>query len=120
MTTALPMTQEQRTPAVASSDLLHPVAVLCCSKKSAYHSLKNVECYDDNDMDDKQENESGFWRDIKGADSDPNRKMITLLLACGPKIKLRTDTPFGESFLQTEWKAARCHQCDGTEYVPAS
>ena len=68
----------------------------------------------DNETDD------GVWRDIKGADNNPDRKMITLLLACGHKIKLRTDTPFGQSFLQTEWKAAQCHQCDGTEYVPAN
>lgn len=34
--------------AVLCTDLLHPVAVLCCSPKSAYQKLPNVECYDQN------------------------------------------------------------------------
>lgn len=72
-------------------------------------------------MDDEQQYKPEIWRDITGAESDPNRKMITLLLVCGHRIKLRTDTPVGQSFQQTEWKAAQCHQCDGTDGdVPAS
>ncbi len=66
------------------------------------------------------ESKSGIWRDIKGADGDPSRKMITLLLACEHKLKIRLDTPLGHSFTQTQWKAAKCYQCDGSEYVPAS
>jgi hypothetical protein len=38
--------QADGTHAIRSSDLLHPVAVLCCAKNSVYKTLSNVECYD--------------------------------------------------------------------------
>lgn len=71
-------------------------------------------------MDIEQDYKPENWREITGAESDPNKKMITLLLACGHRLKLRTDTSFGQSFLQTEWKAAQCYQCNGNDGdVPA-
>lgn len=60
----------------------------------------------------------GFWRDIIGADCNPHKKTITLLLACGHKVIIHTDTPFGKSYLETDHKAAQCYQCNGDEYVP--
>ena len=62
--------------------------------------------------------EIGIWRDITGADNNPCQKMITLHLICGHTVKIRTDTPIGQSFAQTEWKAAECHQCQGTQGAP--
>ena len=56
------------------------------------------------------------WRDIGCADHVPQRNLIVLGLKCGHRLMIRTDTPFGQSFLQTDWQAAQCYQCPDTNY----
>jgi hypothetical protein len=82
--------------------------------------LSAVLAGDESDKTSEDDDGTGIWREITGADNDPKRKIVTILLACGHKVKMRTDTPLGNSFLQTVWKAAKCHQCDGTEMWQAS
>ena len=60
------------------------------------------------------ESNEGIWRKVIGASVDPALGMVDLELECGHHLKVRFNTPMGDSWRQTQWTGARCCQCEGS------